>query len=116
MTAKAEFEAKMAALSTAFSQRTAGDAAEFEALGVALCKADDQAHRDRIQYLAHRLAGGSATFGLVTLEEPASHLETRILAQADATEIGEGSRALAETIRRICGEPVTQNGGNHAPA
>jgi len=103
MTAKAEFEAKMAELSAAFTKRTAGDAAEFDDLGMAIVKDDVAAHRDRIQYLAHRLAGGSATFGLVMLEAPASDLEALILADASAAEIGAGSKALAATIRQICG-------------
>ena len=113
MTTTAEFEAKMAELSAAFSRRTAEDAAEFEMLGVAIAGADSADHRARIQYLAHRLAGGSATFGLVALERPAGDLEGRILAEASAAEIGAGSRALAATIRMVCGTADAGEGACH---
>lgn len=107
MTAPAapEFVAKMAELSAAFRQRTAANADEFADLGMALSRANDAGHRARLQYLAHRLAGGSATFGLLALEQPASALETSILANDSAEEVGAHSRGLADAIRRICGAP-----------
>lgn len=108
MTPTTEFVAKMAELSAAFKRRTADDGAEFERLGIALSKGDDAAHRDRIQYLAHRLAGGSSTFGLMMLEEPASDLETRILAEASAEEVSALSQKLSDVIRTVCGvSPAT---------
>lgn len=102
MIATAKFIAKMAELTEAFTRRTADDADEFEALGNALSVSGATADRARLQYLAHRLAGGAATFGLMGLEEPAIDLENRILAHASATEICALSLDMAKAIRGLC--------------
>lgn len=116
MTMSPEFVAKMAELSAAFAVRTADDADEFEVLSRALESRDNRADRVRLQYLAHRLAGGSATFGLTALEAPACALEEALLADASVTEIGTLGRDMAQAIRQICPAPTSPSACDDATA
>ena len=102
MTISRQFREKMAALNAAFARRSMAEAEELDALGHAMAAADNPGDRARMLYLAHRLAGSSATFGMVDVQQPAGELEAGLLRHASAEQIEARSADLAEAIRRAC--------------
>lgn len=90
----------MVELRLAFRARAANDADELEKLVQGMSASEDL---KRIQHLAHRLAGGAATFGLPDLTAPALLLEAEVIdggpgvTLLTTTLIGEIRKCVAQT-------------------
>jgi HPt (histidine-containing phosphotransfer) domain-containing protein len=96
----AEFEAKLVELRISFRARAANDADELEKLVQGVLGSGD---RKRIQHLAHRLAGGAATFGLPDLTAPALLLEAEVI--DGSPSVAQLTTTLILEIRRCVAQP-----------
>ncbi|WP_346912981.1 Hpt domain-containing protein [uncultured Roseibium sp.] len=95
------FDGRFAELTAAFTKRLTSELDMLEKFGRELERhAADPAMFDQVCHVVHRLAGSSRVFGFGELTRPAQEVEALIAEQADPERIAEGTRQLAEDIRR----------------
>ncbi|MBD1549697.1 Hpt domain-containing protein [Roseibium aggregatum] len=95
------FDGRITELTAAFTKRLAAELDMLEKFGQELeNSAADAAMFDRVCHVVHRLAGSSRVFGFGELTAPAQEVETLIANKAAPERIAEGTRQLADDIRR----------------